>query len=478
MTRPHCAQAARYLWRLAEGAFALFLVAGLTTPSWRYGAFAWWPVARFDELAGGPVALGLLSFLPAVIAAAWLAAFALEGRGRRAWTWGPLWITLPLLGLTSLAAAGLELSPFRHFFLNAGMLALAWLVYLYVSNARPRLRWPLAVVLVVQGAVAIGQFARQSDLGLVRFGELPLNPAFEGISVLSARGEPWLRAYGLTAHPNLLAAIMVAGLLLLLPTRGRWRDWTRPVYYAAAALGFAGLALSFSRAGWLAFLCGALVLAVVGRQPARARDGEGAPVRRSTQTWIRLALPVLPALFLLVSYRDLVFSRLFALDTPTEAQSIDQRLHDIRVAISMVEQSPWTGVGIGNYTDVAVALNADNGRVHNVGLLVAAELGLPGFVLWLWLMLVPLWIYGRKVWSGRDGPPSRQKIALMLAPWAAMLVIDLFDTMLWLSSNWQTSILFALLLANLVWPLALAEQEEEEPQMAQISQIQGSSSTV
>lgn len=477
MTPAARARASRLLWGLAEAAFALFLVAGLTTPSWRYGAFAWWPVARFDELAGGPVALGLLNFLPVLVAAAWLGALLLEERGRRAWTWGPFWITVPLLGLTILAAAGLEPSPFRRFFLNAGMLALAWLVYLYVTNARPRLRWPLAAVLIIQGTIAIGQFARQSDLGLVRFGELPLNPAFEGISVLTARGEPWLRAYGLTAHPNLLAAIMVAGLLFLLPTRGQWRGWGRAIYYAAATLGFAGLVLSFSRAGWLAFLCGALVFAVLWR-PARASSKAPAPPRRPAQVWLRLALPILPALFLLVSYRDLVFSRIFALDTPTEAQSIDQRLHDIGVAIGMVEESPWTGVGIGNYTDAAEALNADNGRVHNVGLLVAAELGLPGFALWLWLMLAPLWVYGRKLRQGRDGPPSREAIALMLAPWAAMLVIDLFDTMLWLSSNWQTSILFSLLLANLVWPLALVEKEEEEPQMAQIAQIQGSSSAI
>ena len=45
-----------------------------------------------------------------------------------------------------------------------------------------------------------------------------------------------------------------------------------------------------------------------------------------------------------------------------------------------------------------------------------------------------------------------------ISPWVAMLVVNTFDTTLWLSGNWQTAILFALLAANIVvssqWPVA------------------------
>jgi hypothetical protein len=40
-----------------------------------------------------------------------------------------------------------------------------------------------------------------------------------------------------------------------------------------------------------------------------------------------------------------------------------------------------------------------------------------------------------------------QRRLAALAPWVAMLVLNFFDTMLWWSSNWQTAILFALLIA-------------------------------
>jgi O-antigen ligase len=94
-----------------------------------------------------------------------------------------------------------------------------------------------------------------------------------------------------------------------------------------------------------------------------------------------------------------------------------------------------TGVGLGSYTDVAQTVNPQAARVHNVLLLVTAELGLPGLLPLLWLLLAPLTF-----------KPLRPAA---LAPWIAMLIIGLFDGTLWLTSNWQTAVLFGLLTANL-----------------------------
>ena len=150
---------------------------------------------------------------------------------------------------------------------------------------------------------------------------------------------------------------------------------------------------------------------------------------------------------LLFGYRDLVFSRLFSLDTPTEAQSITDRQRDAALALAVIRDAPLTGVGLGEYLDAAQRLDADAARVHNVPLLVAAELGLPGLALWLWLMVAPFWLWLR------PGASRRARYATLgprLAPWVAMLVINTFDTTLWLSGNWQTAILFALVAANSV----------------------------
>ena len=208
--------------RVGEVAFALWLILSLITPSWRYGPFAWLPLWATEELAGAPMRVGAANLLPLIVVACLLLS---RGRGQsaRPWTWGPPALSLPLAGLTVLGTLSLDWSNFRHVFIYVGMYAVAWLVYLYVLNERPRLFAPIAAVLLIQGAVAAGQFLAQRDLGLVPLGELPLHPAHEGNSVLLARGQPWLRAYGLTIHPNLLGALLAALLLLTLPVARRVR---------------------------------------------------------------------------------------------------------------------------------------------------------------------------------------------------------------------------------------------------------------
>ena len=407
-----------------------------------------------EELAGGPMSVGVVNLLPLIVVAC-TALGRWRGQARAPWTWGPAAISLPLAGLSILGTLRLDPANFRLVFIYVGMYALAWLVYLYALNERPRLLIPIAAVLLIQGGVAIGQFLAQRDLGLLPLGELPLHPAHEGNSVLWARGQPWLRAYGLTIHPNLLGAMMAALLLLALPAVRRTRGAGQVALLAGIAVGGAGLFLSFSRAAWLGLAAGLVVWGLLAWWGRRAGEGathfrkgdaprwDAARVARGAPWVLGLAL----ALVIAFAYRDLVFSRFFALDTPTEAQSISERLRDSALAVSLVRDHPLMGVGLGQYVDAAQQLDDSAVRVHNAGLMVAAELGLPGFLLWLWLMVAPFWL-----WLRPGGYAARYPAALgpSLAPWVAMLVINTFDTTLWLSGNWQTAILFALLAAHVV----------------------------
>ena len=443
---------------MGEVAFALWLILSLITPSWRYGPFAWLPLWQVEELAGAPMRVGAANLLPLLVVVCLLLS-RWRDRPRRPWTWGPAALSLPLAGLTVLGTLSLDLGNFRHVFIYVGMYAVAWLVYLYVLNERPRLLAPIAAVLLIQGAVAAGQFLAQHDLGLVPLGELPLHPAHEGNSVLLARGQPWLRAYGLTIHPNLLGALLAALLLLALPAARRARGVGRGALLLAVVVGGAGLFLSFSRASWLGFAAGLMTWGALAWWEGRRPTGELNPgkVQRTSESAmhpaggihpLRRAAPWLVGAallgLLLFAYRDLVFSRLFALNTPTEAQSITDRQRDAALAVAVIRGAPLTGVGLGDYLAAAQRLDADAARVHNVPLLVAAELGLPGLVLWAWLMAAPFWL------RLRPGSAARHRYANLgprLAPWVAMLVINTFDTTLWLSGNWQTSFVFALVAA-------------------------------
>lgn len=250
---------------------------------------------------------------------------------------------------------------------------------------------------------------------------------------------------------------MAASILLILPAWSAGRTKQRLGLTIAMLIGAIGLFLSFSRAGWLTLATGLIVWGALVRwmEPVGVRMGN----RRKGKGRLRRLLALVPLALLLIVYRDLVFSRFFALNTPIEAQSIAQRLHDASLAVQVIRDNPVFGTGLGYYIDAAQRLDPDAARVHNVALLVTAEMGVVGLFFWLWLMFSPLWLLlrGRMATEIGGSDFAFSFPAAQVAPWVAMIVANTFDTMLWLSSNWQTSILFALLLANLVRLIAGAE---------------------
>lgn len=417
---------------LAGFSFALLVILMLSTPSWRYGPFTWLPLFRVSYIAGAPMEVGGPNLLPFLLLAGWLVRRFASWRARRplVWTFGRPGVTVPLLLLTLLGLVTLDPGFPRTIFIQVGALAIFWLLYLFLLNERPNVIIPLSIVVLIQGSVALGQFLRQGDLGLVDLGELPLNPIHSGISVLFVEGQRWLRGYGLTAHPNLLAAMLTAILLLLLPAFKRSQGIGRALLAMVYAVGVVGLFTSFSRASTLAFVVGLVVWWVFVRErPLRSWSRPSLKeLLRSPFVLLGLGLFII---FVLL-FGNLALSRVVTLNSTVEAISINQRLADARRALIIIGQHPFFGVGLGQYIEAARKINPVAVVVHNVPLLVTAELGLIGLLLLLWLTL-----------SGLRSRPSA------LAPWLAVLIIGFFDITLWLTSSWQTAVLFAFITANL-----------------------------
>jgi hypothetical protein len=128
-----------------------------------------------------------------------------------------------------------------------------------ISQAGAQLAAALAVGVAIQAVVALAQVLLQRDLGLQILGELHLDPVKSGTSVVAANGTRWLRAYGLSVHPNALGGMTVVGLLFtwagLICAKGVRRIIWGLVYLA----GLTTLLFSFSRGAWLAMGVGALV---------------------------------------------------------------------------------------------------------------------------------------------------------------------------------------------------------------------------
>lgn len=452
---------------VTHGLFALCIVLALATHSsnWRVGPLTWLPILHLSpllptrflttDMQQAPMAIGMLTLLPLLLGASWLLLRVGEARtpgARRPWRWGWMPSTWPLLGLTGLALASLAsaawdaghpagLSP--NHVLSGGALALVWLVYLFIVNEQPRLTWPLAAVVTVQGLVAVAQFGVQRSLGLAALGELTLDPATGGVSVLLVDNVRWLRGYGLTGHPNLLAALLALAALLLLPDLRQAHGARRLALTVVLAVGMLGLLATVSRAAWLAFGLGAALFGLAAWLHARSAATVAAPRARRTAGWFGW-LPALAlggmALAFVVFYGRQLASRFLQLDSAIEARSLSERGRDAAIALRLLDQHPWQGVGFGSYLPAARALDPAARIVHSAPLLALAELGLLGGLFWLWLTLAPFAAAARAALRGDFQP------AMHLAPWLALVVMGLWHALPWLNTGWRSALLFALVL--------------------------------
>ena len=138
-------------------------------------------------------------------------------------------------------------------------------------------------------------------------------------------------------------------------------------------------------------------------------------------------VPILVAAVFLSVHADLVLSRFVNLDTPIEASSLEERQRDAQLALEVIRRHPAWGVGAGNYLAAVRSFEPDSRPVHNVVLLVAAELGLVGLGLWLCLAVSGL-----------------RPTSCSLGVWLAILLVGLFDVGLWVTVGWDAAILYAL----------------------------------
>lgn len=403
------------LARLAQITFSLYLVLllGANSQAASGGPLAWWSLWKLPTSGGDWVGVGVVSMLPPLSAAAWLAGRARAG-SLRALVWRPNRVVWPLLALVGLGALSLVGQCDGGCPVSVGLRValivthLAW-IYVYTINEHPP---PFAIVVVavlMQATVALGQFFTQRDLGLRFLGEPPLDPAAPGISVVMRGSVRWLRAYGLTAHPNVLGGSLVA-LLLVLPVLGRRPTARqRTIALLITVIGFAALFAALAR--WAAF-CFALGLAI-NALPALARGGASRlPPSISRATWLALALT---GALLLTIYGDAVIGRATGLETPVENRSLWERSRDTRLALRLVADQPFTGVGLGQYLPEARRYDAWAEVVHNVPLWLAAELGVAGMLVWLWLVIAPV---ARRGALGQHAPLT----ALWLSFWLSGLL--------------------------------------------------------
>ncbi len=349
---------------------------------------------------------------------------------RRRVDFGPFFISIPLAGLTACAvlSALFSLDPPLGIYHSIRLLLLDGF-YLYTLNEIHSFNWvgvPLALQILVQAGVGIAQVERQRSLGLQSLGELELDPAWSGVSVVFAEGIRFLRAYGLSDHPNILGGCIAFALLLLaiwfLETRTYWRVLIAVVF----ALGAIALLLTFSRAAYLAMSGGVIFTAVLFW---RTRQ------RKSLKhlAWLTLiaAMAVLPFVF---QNAELLGVRLnpSAIQLTDQTRSIAERAALNETANQVFADNPILGVGIGALPQ-AVRLYHPNFDFYyqpaHIALMdAAAETGIFGALFYFVLMLAPWMALGSRR-ARLDWSPG---LVGMSAALLAMTVVGFFDYYTWL----------------------------------------------
>ncbi|MGB6421517.1 MAG: O-antigen ligase family protein [Anaerolineales bacterium] len=226
-------------------------------------------------------------------------------------------------------------------------------------------------------------------------------------------------------HPNVLAG----NLILLVPFGMAyllfgWRDinWLERFLAFIATLLISGIIfLTQSRGAWIAFGVVVIILLIL-----RWRWG-----------WLLLFTVVVGTIWLFNYFgsREL----LNALTSSTTIGGIDERLEIWLRAIFMIQDFSFTGIGMGSFTEVADILypfSSSPGRIshaHNLFLQVAVDLGIPGLIAWLAILLTVIFVSRQVYYAGKT---SQNGLitgigAALLCSQIALITHGLTDSVTW-----------------------------------------------
>lgn len=318
-----------------------------------------------------------------------------------------LWLFLAYAGLSVLWSA--NQSSAYYLWLHLGEAGALLLLILAVGISRIKLLWTITLTSGLQGCLALQQFLTQAIPADKWLGIAYHSASRLGDIVIETADGRWLRAYGSFSHPNILGGFLLLGLI---SAAILWRYYFHSVdrklittdsirlaindpmvkkfiYHWLKLLALlslsliisAGLFVSFSRSAWLGLILAWLIFF----WPLQRAVRQKIPLLELVQFWLFPLSSLLLVLLLAIIFNPLVFSRA-NFTNRLEIISQTERLDQTKDAWSIIKHSPLLGVGLNNYTKQLSETYPDRPAyqlqpVHNIYLLLTAELGLIGLAL-------------------------------------------------------------------------------------------------
>jgi len=229
-----------------------------------------------------------------------------------------------------------------------------------------------------------------------------------------------------TVHPNVMAGSLVIlypiGLCWVLFSWSDLNWYERLISIFATVIMLGVLILTQSRGAWMAL---GLVFLVV-------------PLLRWRLGWIIL---VLGAGALAVGVYFIGFSSAWDLVIGSDTLGgTGDRLEIWARTLFMIRDFPFTGIGMGSYADVFNGfyplISPDPvlmEHAHNLILQIAVDLGIPGLIAWLGVLLGVIWTSWQLYWFGRS-QGDRSAFGLgagLLCSQLALMAHGVFDAVTW-----------------------------------------------
>jgi len=294
-------------------------------------------------------------------------------------------LNLPIFGLLlwSPVGVGMALDPVRAWQAE-GFLALGIALYVAFLNWQPTRQRPWLLVLVITGCGLL--------LSLIGPELLPSVPSeFFVFSEEVTKSKP-VNYFGIgeLINPNVLAG----GLLLPIPVltalaiRTNWarRRWVPSLLFLVILPILAMLVLVQSRGSYLAIIV-ALMVVVTLRWP-----------------WAGVAMAIATVTTALIISWDGALLFLEAFGSDGSVTSFSGRLEIWQATFASLTQYGLTGVGLGNFDLVVPAnfttLAPETSHAHNLFLQIAVDLGLPGLLLYGWLLVQTFVLLGQILRNG------------------------------------------------------------------------------
>jgi hypothetical protein len=307
-----------------------------------------------------------------------------------------------------------------------------------------------------QAILGISQYFTQHSFNLKIFGEVDLSPQIQNVAKIVIDGETYIRAYGTLPHSNILGGFLFTGLIisfiiillfiLSLNQCERNKQKMFPmkhlqtfslftkyplfiIFVLISAILFLSLILTFSRSAWLVLIFAVIILVIILK---------GLLLRFTTLGYkIILPISLLPT-FVIISIIALfpqIKAKTNQFDQYGDAAIAGRVIYN-KIAVKMVQKSPFFGIGYGNFVAKSSEFSQkpllwwQNQPVHNIYLLVLAETGILGLTAFLGFIGYLFYLGVRAIRNMKNNPFGLIYTGIF-AIFCGFLIIGLFDHYLW-----------------------------------------------